>query len=285
MSPTGMVNEHSPNETPLCAECNLSITDGTHIFWKGVERVCRKCRNDRVERLRRAKQKKIKADKEKRVLNVSTLKMAASATNVQLKAREKWGLQRIYLKATFSSRARTQLVNYFFANDIPIYISSWSDNQTLYLRDVTETGKQHRECHDCGHELELGEGIKWNYAIRLCHECYSERKRTTKFGIPISPIKPSSEISTSLEEDSPRTRAIKLVAEDILKTAGGGMGIILFNEKMEKMGYPPDVSFKMLNPDPRFIFKKGTVSRMVDGKIVRIEVGDIVCVRFKEEEQ
>lgn len=139
MSSTGMVDEYSPlNDSPLCAECNLPITDGSYILWKGIERVCHKCRNDRMERLRKVRQKEIKATKEKRPLNLSALKTAASATTIQLKAREKWGLQRIYLEATFSDVARTQRIRYLFASDIPIYIPSRSRRHMLYLRNIEE---------------------------------------------------------------------------------------------------------------------------------------------------
>jgi hypothetical protein len=287
MTPIGVTEKDPPlnDSLSLCIGCNLSITDDSYIFWKGVERVCLSCRNSRIEQLRKTRQEEIKRAEKRTVLNVSALKTAASAAAVQLKTREKWGHQMIYLEATFSNGARTQLVRYFFANDIPIYIPSWSGSQTLYLRDVTEIGTRQRECHDCGRELEPGEGIKWNYTIRLCHECHSERRRTMKFGFYISPSKPSSEISSSLKEDSPGTRAIKLVAADILRAAGGGMGITLFNQKMQKMGYPPDVNLKALKTDPRFSFIKSTVSKIVDGKIVRKEVGDIVCIGFREEEQ
>ena len=286
MSLIGMVNKHSPlNDSPLCTECNLPIMDDSRIWWRGVERVCLNCRNIRVEKLRKIRQEEIKKIKNRKILNVSTLKIAASATVIQSKAREKWGRQMVYLEATFSYGPRNQRIRYLFANDIPIYLPSWSANQILYLSDVTEIGTSHRECRDCGHELKLGEGIQWNYAIRLCHGCYLERRRTMKFGVPISPSKLSSESPTSLEEDSPRTKAIKLVVGDILRTAGGGMGIIIFNQKMQKMGYPPDITFKILNPDPRFIFIKPTDSKIVDGKIVRIEVGEVICIRFKEEKQ
>lgn len=285
MTPTGMTNEGSlSNDPPLCAECNSPIMDDSCILWRGVERICINCRNIRVEQLRKSKQKEIERAGERKVLNISALKTSASATAVQLKAREKWGHQMVYLQATFSNRASTRLVNYFFANDIPTYIPAWSESQSLYLSDVKEIGENYRECRDCGHELKLGERIQWNYATRLCNECYSERRRAMKSGVRIFPSKLSSEIPTSLEEDSPGTRAIKLVAGDILRTAGGGMGIILFNQKTQKMGYTPDVTFKMLDPDPRFVFVKPTDSKIVDGKIVRIEVG-VVCIRFKEEAQ
>ncbi len=284
MNPTGIVNEHSPlNDSPLCAECNLSITDGSYILWKGRERVCTDCRNIRVEQLRKTKQEFEKAKKRKGI-NGLALSKAVSATVVQLKAREKWDRQMIYLEAKFSDGARTQRIRYLFAKDIPIYLHSWLVKKRLYLQDVAEAGNHHRECRDCGQELALGEGIQWNYAIRLCNECHSERKRTMKFGVYISPSKLSLETPLYSEADSPRTRAIKLVAEEILITAGGSMGIILFNEKMQKMGYLPDDSFKMLNPDPRFIFIKSTGSRIVEGKTVRTGGGDIICIWFKEEE-
>lgn len=236
MRPTEMTEKDPPlnDSLPLCIDCNLSITDGSYILWKGVERVCLSCRNSRIEQLRNIREEEIKRAEKRTVLNVSVLKAAASAAAVQLKTREKWGRQMIYLEATFSNGARTQLVKYFFANDIPIYIPSWSENKTLYLRDVREIGTRQREFHDCGRELEPGENI---------------------------------------------------VAADILRAAGGGMGITLFNKKMQKMGYPPDVNLKALKTDPRFSFIRSTVSKIVDGKIVRKEVGDIVCIGFREEEQ
>jgi len=285
MNPTGIVNEHSPlNDSPLCAECNLSITDDSYIRWKGRERVCTDCRNIRVEQLRKTKQEFEKA-KNGKGINGLALSKAVSATVVQLKVREKWDRRMIYLEAAFSDGARTQRIRYLFARDIPIYLHSWLVKKRLYLQDVTEAGNHHRECRDCGHELALGEEIKWNFAIRLCQDCYSERKRTMKFGVYMSPSKFSSETPISPEADSPRAKAIKLVAGEILITAGGGMGIILFNEKMQKMGYLPDDSFKMLTSDPRFIFIKSTGSRIADGKTVRTGGGDIICIRFREEEQ
>lgn len=286
MTPTGMTSEGSPsNDPPICAECDLPITDDSYILWKGMERVCINCRNIRVEQLRKIRQEEIERAGKRKVLNVSTLKTVASATVVQLKAREKWGRQMVYLEATSSNGARTQLVRYLFAHDVPIYIPSWSWSQTLYLRDITEVNPSKSTCSDCGCGLEPGRGTQWNYDTRLCSKCYSEHKRTTRFGVRVVPTDAPSAIPLPSPEDTPETRGIKLVAESILRTAGGGMGILLFNKKMQKEGYPPEVALKTLEPDLRFRLGKRIQSKMVDGKIVRTGVGEVMCISFQEAEE